>query len=348
MGILGKLFGSKKKPKTQPTPQAQPTQEQKPVVKIEGEIPQANFRSEAQEIPKTVQCKQCEYGKTLQSPRGPIRPGVEHGFTGKSADFPEGTVCHPNMLFKHAFNSGRPYPWAEEGGEIAKRIITGKDGKHYVVVGRRMLRPEDGEEGPKRGRDYTEMHQVVIPAEEWSVAIVPQLSDILKAEGLTESDPAMPPIEVSTDILDQRLPHGWLDDLSKELISNIVSGKPISIQEWDLTQKEFLQKLFNCLICLPEKLARQVSFGAGFADYKKGEVRVAHTARAKSEIRKIGKQGWKGAEPDDLTFGRRYLATIIQTLAHAKTPRQVIRLVEEEFPPKLKEELERRFQKNIN
>ncbi|MFH1012789.1 MAG: hypothetical protein V1760_03525, partial [Candidatus Peregrinibacteria bacterium] len=287
---------------------------------------------------------QYKYGKILQNPGGPIIKGSEHTSTGKSTNLPPGTAIHPQELFSHPFNDPTSYqsqyPWMEEGGEIIKKIIRRGD-REYVICARRMLRSENGERQP--GRNYTEMHATVIPAEDWSVAIVPQLADILEAKGVTEISTSLPPIELKTDVLDQPLPENWLDNYVKELIANAVSGKPIALQDWDVSERKFLQKLFYCLICLPENLARQSSFGAGLAGCKEGEVRIAQTMSALG-LRKIGGQ-WKGNTEEDVITGQRYLTALIGAIRNCTTPRHVMAAVQN-IPQNIKREVEKRFQHN--
>ena len=240
-------------------------------------------------------------------------------------------------MLHNRFSDIRNYPWIEEGGEIVKKLID-INGKQYVVVARVMLRSEGGED--KQGRMYTEMHEILIPAEEWSVAIVPQLSDILEAKGVTKMDYSMPAIELKTNMLDEPLPDNWFDDYVKDLISNVAGGKPIALQDWDVKEKDFLRKLFYCLVCLPESIARQVSFGTGLANPEEGEVRVAHTRIARG-IRKIGGK-WKDVTPGDVTFGQRYLTSLVLTIGNCKTPRQIMEAVNN-IPQDIKIEVEQRF-----
>jgi hypothetical protein len=338
MGFFSKLLGSKNEaPQKAEKPmyaQSAPTE----VIRAGGELPQTAFTPEANETPRTIQCLQYKYGKILQTPEGPIFPGCEHGGTGKSKDFPRGIPVHPNKFFKSLSISGIPenYPW-NEGGPIVKKIFE-VDGKQYVVCAREMWRSENGE--GVQGRMYTEMHEIAIPAEEWSVAVIPQLSKNLEAKGVTEQNGAMPSVELKTDILDQPLSKNWLDDYTKDMIANIVSGKPITLQDWGVSQGDFLRKLFYASICLPENLARQMSFGAGLNDMDEGQVRVAHTMKAKG-LRKIGGR-WKGNNEVDVTFGQRYLTALISVLGNCQTPREVMAAVQN-IPQDISCEVEKRF-----
>jgi len=338
MSIFRKFFSGQ----AEPAKPQHPSQEQvrpKPN-QILGELPQNYFTTESREIPRIVHAQQFRYGKILQSPNGPIVPGLDHCITGKSTLLPDGTPDHPSKLFFHEFENpdiDPKYPWKDEGGEIVKRLIE-LNGRQYVVVARRMLRSENGEGNP--GRLYVEMHEIVIPTEEWSVAVVPQLADILEAKGVTTTNNSMPVIELKTDTLDQPLPEGWFDNYIKEVISNVVSGKPIALQDWNVKEKDFLRKLFHTLTCLPENIARQISFGAGLAGSKENEVRIAHTKIARG-LRKIGGQ-WKGTAPEDVAFGQRYLMALVQVIGNCTTPRQVIKAVNN-IPLDMRAEIERRF-----
>lgn len=185
------------------------------------------------------------------------------------------------------------------------------------------------------------MHEIVIPSEEWSVAVVPQLTDLLEAKGATKRNYSMPVIEIKTDILDSPLPSGWFDGYVRELISNVASGKSIALQEWDVKEKDFLQKLFYCLICFPENVARQISFGTGLNESEEGVVRIAHTQLSKGGVRKIAGQ-WKGITVQDAVFGQRYLMALVQTIGKGTTPRQVMTAVNN-IPQDIRAEIERRF-----
>ncbi len=342
MGFFDKLFGSRKETPSAPILEPVRTWQENPKppaeTKPQGELPVGDFVSEAHESPRIVVCQQYKYGKFVQLPDGPILPGVEHTYTGMSQDMPREMVMSPGIFKDDLPNSIDRYPWKGEGGEIIK-ILVEKNGRPYVLIARRMMRSEGG--FGSNQRDYTEMHALVLPAESWSVALVPQLADALIAKGRVRSDSHLPPIEFRTDILDKPLPPDWLDDATKDLIAIVVGGKPVALQEWQTTEKDFAQRLFRCLICLPEKLARQSSFGIGLGPMKSaGETRIAHTMAAKG-LRKIGGQ-WKDMNPEDSAFGDRYLAALIQAVHGSTTPREVIRAVAS-LPPELLTETEKRF-----
>ena len=108
------------------------------------------------------------------------------------------------------------------------------------------------------------------------------------------------------------------------------------IQNIDVSEKDFLRKLFYCLICLPENVARQTSFGAGLAGFEKGEVRIAQT-KAALGVRKIGGE-WRGTTPEDITFGQEYLASLTQSISNCTTPRQVLEAIQN-IPEKLRKEI---------
>lgn len=342
MGILSKIFGGGSRKPADDHPVYDPLmQREVPAAPkpIQGELPQAQFAPESAERLRAVTCQQFRYGKTLQSPNGPIVRGSEHGATGISTNFPKGIPSHPNQLFLHDdknFWFNEKYPWKDKGGEIVKKLIE-TNGKQYVVIAKKMLRSESGE--GVNGRMYTEMHEIVMPVEEWSVAVVPQISDVLDARGVTEKNYAMPPIELNTNILDEPLPPNWLDG-ARDLIRNIVSGKPIILQDWG-SQKTFLTKLFYCLICLPENIARQVSFGAGFAEANEGEVRITQAMQAMGGRRKIG-ENWKDVPQEDIVFGDRYLTELTMALKDCNTPRDIMRAVQN-IPLNIKSEMEKRF-----
>jgi hypothetical protein len=344
MGFLDSLFKRgtktpKEEPKKIETAKIEPPK--KVEIKAGGEMPLKDIVDESKESPRTVKCLQFKYGKLLESKDGPIKNRDEHHDTLISKEFPKsGLNLHPNKLFFHQFDNPEKYPWTSEGGEIVKRLIE-IDGKQFVVCAKRMMRSEDGEKKP--GRNYTEMHAVLIPANEWSVSLIPQINNILEAKGVVEKNiPNANPIELKTDLLDEALPENWFDEYVKDLISKTVSGKPISLQDWDVSEKDFLKKLFYTLICLPESIARKISYGTGLARSGEGEVRIAHTKSAGGGVRKIGKE-WRGEiSPDDIAFGQKYLIAVNQLTGDCKTPRDIMKAMKN-LPEDLKSEMEKRF-----
>ncbi len=341
MSIFRKLFGGSRPENPRPQPVSGEAKEIQKEVEVSGEIMQDNFNPEHEAGPRVFSFEQYKFGKKLESDGGPIIGGSEHRCTGKSENLVKGTFIHPDKLFSYKFSDLNSYPWKDEGGEIIKKLIE-RDGKQYVVVARRMLRSEAGEE--KSGRLYTEMHQIVIPAEEWSVAAIPQLTKMLEAKGVTELNPSMPSLEMNTNILDQPFQEGWPDDYTKEIIASLVTGKPLAMQDWKVTQEEFLNKLFSGLICLPEHVARQISFGTGLSDSKEGSVRIAHTKVAKYKTRKIG-GNWKGLTTEDEDFGKKYMDALIKVMEGSKTPREVMKSVTD-LPQEIVDEVKKRFFKN--
>ena len=233
----------------------------------------------------------------------------------------------------HDLTITEDYPWKGEGGEIVKKLVQLKDGNQWVVCAQRMVFREGG----SKGRPYYEVHTIAIPAQEWSVAVIPQLTNILEARGATERNASMPPIELQTDLLDVPLPHNWLDVYVKDLITNVVSGKSVVLEDRGMTEANFLQKLFYCLICLPENLSRQISFGAGLSSLKEGEVRIAQVNKTRG-LGKINDQRGGNAE-EDVIFGQRYLVAIIQVIEGCTTPRQVIAAIQN-IPQAIKAEVE--------
>ncbi len=116
----------------------------------------------------------------------------------------------------------------------------------------------------------------------------------------------------------------------------------MAIQDWKITEKEFTQKLFFSLLCLPENVARQASFGVGFPKTKpSSDVRIVLTMQAIYPTRKIA-GAWKGVAPEDEAFGHKYLAAVENAVSTATTPREVMSAVAN-LPEELKSEVSRRF-----
>ena len=95
---------------------------------------------------------QCVYGKLVEEPGGPIRPGEEHSRNGLSDGTPEGLMeqLRPARI---GIGGGQSfpwydYPWNDRGGIVV--VPACADGAHYVVAGRVRARPERGEGQPGR------------------------------------------------------------------------------------------------------------------------------------------------------------------------------------------------------
>lgn len=290
---------------------------------------------EANEVePRTLRFAQAKYGKLVQHEGGPIVSGYEHNVTGASEDFPSGLfrkAVPPTKLPFGMEDSGShlDYPWKDEGGGIV-RVTIMNEGRPYVLCARCNFRSEAGEGAI--GREFTAAHIIAIPAEEWSVAAIPQLARALKADSLTESRTDMEAVEIKTDILDQELPDEWLDADVKEMLKRALAGQPLSIQDWKTSVGDSLDQIYRCLLCLPEYIGRQISFGAGLVRME-GGVRLARGKIATTPVRKIG-ETWKGDDTVDLSFGQKYLDALLPRLEKCRTPRDVIRAVET-LPPDL-------------
>ncbi|MBI4234750.1 hypothetical protein HY604_00425 [Candidatus Peregrinibacteria bacterium] len=290
---------------------------------------QADVPSEADEVePRKLEFKQLIYGKPVQSPDGPIVRGIEHQITGRSQGLSEDVqdqTCSPRKLFLDSteLDSDESYPWS--GKDEGQTIKTTKviDGKPYIVCARYRLRPEGGENAT--GRRYGQMHVIAIPAEQWSIAAIPQLDQILKAKPQTERDFSMGTVNIDSTSLDKRLPDGWFSDSVKEIISRIITGKSTSIQDWNMKIGTALDQFYYCLLCLPENISRRISFGAGLKNMQ-GGVSLGHGMSSMTTIRKVAGT-WRGEEGVDFSLSKRYLEELEKVIPNCKTPRDVLKAI---------------------
>lgn len=207
---------------------------------------------------------QCVYGKLVEEPGGPIRPGEEHSRNGLSDGTPEGLMeqLRPARI---GIGGGQSfpwydYPWNDRGGIVV--VPACADGAHYVVAGRVRARPERGEGQP--GRRYFQSAYLIAPAEDWHPASLADLDGVLVADPLTEYDRALDRVETEGDALTEPLPPGWLDEILPPLRA-AMSGRPIAIGEGDEPIGPLLDSLCRCLCALPRALAWRLPVGAHLA-----------------------------------------------------------------------------------
>ena len=157
----------------------------------------------------------------------------------------------------------------------------------------------------------------------------------------------MPALEMNTENLDQPLPEGWFNQLTKEMVLRTASGNSLSIQDWKMSQSDSLQHIFRTLICLPEEVARRMSFGSGIAYSTPTEelgLRAYHgmIGRGGGSMR-LADKGWQpqyeNVEKNKL--GEEYLAALTPLIASAKTPRDVMKAVVQ-LPPEIVERVSKR------
>jgi hypothetical protein len=266
--------------------------------------------AETVEAPKKLKFEQLKYGKKVKKPGGPIVRGYEHTVTGASKGFPFRRGEY-NDVFPHVHSTTLDYPWKNEDGQILVKEME-KDGQKYMVCQRYKIRSEGGDSG--RGRGYHEMQYIVIPKEEWSIAAIPKLVEVLNTTPILKDDDKnweMPLVEIEVPAANTKLPEGWFDDYVQDLVAHIVSGKPIQLQDWHITEKEFLQKLYYALLCIPLPIANKISFGTGL--YEKGSEYNADIAHciyayggADMGAKKIAEK-WKDFPGADDEFGGKYI-----------------------------------------
>ena len=297
------------------------------------EVPESN------EPTRTIHIDQVLYGKRVQKRGGAIVRGEEHSIKSLTPSSSEEflDVCHPsNFPFGESGNDDRM--WDDEGGTIIK-VSKELNGIPHILCGRLKLASENGDGVP--GRRYVQAHFMDIPANEWSVSIIPQLADALdNTPPLASEDHEIPKKELKTELLDKSLPDDWYNDEIKAFLRSMIAGQPISIQDYDHSVKEYLQKIFYCSICLPENAARQISFGSGLGDMK-GELRFSQGTAAFTENRRIVDR-WVIQEGLNFDLSNRYLGELESRISNCKTPREVMKAVNS-----IPQELEMQVEKNM-
>ncbi|MFC1721454.1 hypothetical protein ACFL0Z_00905 [Patescibacteria group bacterium] len=354
MGLLDRFFRRKPTFESQGDmdPSTEPTEEKKEkkegVDYIAGELSLSpeEIHSEVEDGPRTVEAMHYKFGKLVQNKDGPIVTGYEHNVTGIPEQMSDRLDLFPRMLkgppdIFFPYKSSRhedEYAWPGEGEIIKKMIDVG--GLKFMVCARKETLSEGGKGVQDRG--YNEMDALLIPQKDWSVAVIPQLADLLQVKALSGKQQELPAVEIDTGVLDKPLDPEWFDQDVKDIVGNIVSGQSINVQE-RTSQKEFLDRLFRAMICLPEHIAQRVSFGAGLHGMEGNAVRVAQNQMSFAPIKRIGNK-WTG---DGLTsenqqWGQQYLDAITPLIADCKTPREIMRAIKD-LPPEIIAECEKRF-----
>lgn len=296
---------------------------------------------ESQETePRRLEFMQVSFGKLLKEGAvgGPVRRFPDHGITGYTDGTPEelrniaptkGSNDWSVFGSDEQFDWKRDYPWLDERGPVAKinKVVKGES---YIGIGRIIGRSEEGRHD-KSGRFYTEGRFIFIPAKEWSVAAIPQLANALDPEPPNDfALGTMEPKKMSTRILDKKLNKNWFNDEVKDLLIRVVTGKTLSIQDHELSPKDFLETFYYASLCLPENVARQISFGTALPEMR-GGLRVGHTARAMggTDLRKVA-GNWKGEDylqTELVALVEGYVEAIKAGIEQCETPRDVMKMV---------------------
>lgn len=347
--MIRKFFGRRGEPH-QPTPEQGDTPEvRERRLEIKGELPPTPFTPEYRRRTTPITAYEYRHGKLVQYRKGPILPTIEHAASSLTRGFPRNCAPSESSLFFHSVSSDSinriANTWGEGAGEVVKTTIRTREGQQYTVIAQRHFIPEDGVGGRKR--TYTEMHALMIPDADWSITVIPQMMRLLDANSVTERNFDADPVSIDTQLLDAPLATDWFTPDIEELLVRIISGKSVSLQSRHLSQDEFIHQLFHCLACLPERVARQVSFGAGLASTNDtdGDVRISQSYFAKAATTKIGDR-WRGEEAltEQLKLGQEYLGVIRPLIANCTTPRQVLAMIATRVPAPLRQQVEARFQ----
>ena len=282
-----------------------------------------------------MKCEHLVYGKlVIGDSRGPVVPGHDPDRIGQSAGFPEDLVpfCHPSRtgLGTNDLFSFAEYPWQSRGGGIVcTRVWTGN--KFYLLVGRIRGRSEAGE--GISGRLYTQAHYICIEPMNWAWNRVPSFQQIPN-NSLTASDNTMPILSLD-DPEKAELPEDWLLRTSSYLTA-IMSGYPISVQDWESDIPVFLNDVMCCLCAVPGTLAWRIPFGVGLVNMEDREdyPALAMGMYAKTPIRII--QGQLRIQDDvDLSLGMAYVRWLTEELDNHGGDADcaaVAKIVEHKFP----------------
>jgi len=287
--------------------------------------------AESHEGPRTILFPQLLFGKLVQFEGGPIVNGFEHTIIGKSSDLnPElesllFSSCVPKEAgLVSSVTDWKKHPWYNKGGIVFRKTILYK-GQPYIVCAKVNGTSESGE-ADDRARDYTQAKMIAIPAKDWSISVIPQLDQLLDPRATTSRNDQMESLECSTKKLDESLPDGWFDLTVQDWIKQVLSGRPVSIQDWETSHQTSLQKIYFALLCLPESVAREISFGVGIPKME-GQFRMAKGVAAHTDVRKIG-ASWKQPAGIQPALAEEYLLQLKQRMTNVKTPREMMRAVE--------------------
>ena len=178
-------------------------------------------------------------------------------------------VSHPHRTGLNTSDlfAWQKYPWNAGGGFIVRSLVS--QGRPMIIAGRIRGRPENGE--GQSGRIYVQAHYAVTPVEQWNGAAVALLPALLSATPMTAENRDMPQLHLDEMMLrtwlDRTLDGAWLDDIADPLAA-VMSGVTFSIQDWQASLDDFLQRCALCICAVPRALAWRLSVGAGLAAMK--------------------------------------------------------------------------------
>ena len=124
---------------------------------------------------------------------------------------------------------------------------------------------------------------------------------------------------------------------------SIVTGYSVCSEETESTAKEYLQRLFHALICLPESVSRHVSFGAAMWEsegVRINQIQRMPTGRIISKDRASGK--WRFPNRNLGDYAQNYVQVIGMLTQECRTPRDVLRVIQS-LPQKVVQSVESRF-----
>ncbi|OQC42971.1 MAG: hypothetical protein BWX66_00161 [Deltaproteobacteria bacterium ADurb.Bin058] len=279
--------------------------------------------------PRIMRWQRFQYGKLVQSVGGPILLGAEHRCTGSSRNFPQELTkfCHPSKLGlgERSWTIWEKCPWASSGGFAT--AIGVADGVPWVIIVRQRERSEAGD--GIDGRLYTEAHYIACPAPDYDPAVLSEVAAQLHAEPLMSHDTDLAPLEVALDVPDRELPVDWLTKVST-ILRSVISGVPISIQDWQTTPEEFVELAILCFAAMPRTLAWRVPFGAGMMTMD-GTMAFASGMIARGGLRIVGGE-CKNEREYDLSIGDKYLEWLKSISGTCRTRADLAKAIANHLP----------------
>ncbi len=267
------------------------------------------------------------FGKPVTAPRGPVRPGAEHGVTGRSAGFPAwlDPWCIPSLvgLGDDGSLDWDAYPWRTEGGCLVRIPVAGpEESRESILYGRARLRPESGDSGG--GRRYCEAVYAAAPLEGVGSGELAMVLAALRPEPVVGGTARLATLELGSGPVGGR--EGYGPGLG-EWIEVLASGHGLSVQDWELSLESFVARVEAVLAAFPPVVARVMPVAAGIVAMD-GSHALALGMKAMAGVRVVG-GALRGLEGLDLGPGRRYREWVEPVIAGAAGIREVADRVEE-------------------
>jgi hypothetical protein len=215
--------------------------------------------------------EQLVFGKLVQSPGGPIVPGLGYRVTGISSGYPPELVSrsHPHQTGLNTSDlfNWQKFPWNAGGGFIARPVL--ESGRPAILAGRIRGRSERGE--GEAGRPYVQAHYAVTSVAQWNPAAIALLPSLLDANPMMAEDKSMAELRLDDGMtrgwFDRPLESNWIESIF-ELLTAVASGVSFNVQDPEASLDDFLDRCALCACAVPRTLAWRISIGAGLAEMR--------------------------------------------------------------------------------